>query len=232
MSSYVRKRIFVNFEWYVILKYYPILLQGLLVTMKYTLIIVFTSFCFGLIVSVIRALKIPIISKLFDYYVVFFRETPLLVQLYIIFFGLPQMGIIISAPVSGILAITLNEGAFISEIIRGGIQAIPKGQKEASKALALNDLQTMRYITFPQALWNIVPSLVGHSSYILKDTSLLSLIAIEELMCAANYINASVVSPATVYFSAAVLYYVFFLFFNVIGMSIEKSSKWKEKEWR
>lgn len=222
----------MKFEWHIILKYYPVLLQGLLVSVKYTFMAISTSFCFGLIVSAIRALKFPVISKLFDYYVVFFRETPLLVQLYVIFFGLPQIGIIFSAPISGILAITLNEGAFISEIIRGGIQAIPKGQKEASKALALNDLQTMRYITFPQALWNVIPSLIGHSSYILKDTALLSLIAIEELMSAANYINASVVSPLTVYFSAAVLYYVFFLLFNRIGISIENSSKWKEKEWR
>lgn len=222
----------MKFEWYIIAKYYPVLLQGLLITVQYTLVTLVTSFCFGLIVSIVRAFKFPTISKLFDYYVVFFRETPLLVQLYIIFFGLPQIGIIFSAPVSGILAITLNEAAFISEIIRGGIEAIPKGQKEASKALALNDLQIIRYITFPQALWNVIPSLVGHSSYILKDTALLSLIAIEELMGAADSINASTVSPLTVYFSAATLYYVFFLLFNVIGMRIENNSKWKEKEWK
>jgi len=222
----------MKFEWYIIAKYYPVLLQGLLVTVQYTLVASVTSFCFGLIVSIIRAFKFPIISKLFDYYVIFFRETPLLVQLYIIFFGLPQIGIIFSAAISGILAITLNEAAFISEIIRGGIEAIPKGQKEASRALALNGLQIMRYITLPQALWNVIPSLVGHSSYILKDTALLSLIAIEELMGAADLINASTVSPLTTYFSAAVLYYVFFLLFNVIGMNIENSSKWKEKEWR
>ena len=222
----------MKFEWYVIVKYYPVLLRGLLVSLEYILICVVTSFCFGSVVSIIRAFKFPIISKLFDWYVVFFRETPLLVQLYIIFFGLPQIGIFLSAPISAILAITLNEGAFISEIIRGGIQAIPKGQKEASKVLALNDLQTMRYIIFPQALWNIIPSLVGHSSYILKDTALLSLITIKELMFATDYINAIIYSPLTVYFLAAAIYYMFFLIFNSIGTCLENSSKWKEKKSR
>jgi len=226
----------MKFEWYVIVKYYSFFLQGFLVSLEYVLISVVTSFCFGLAVSIIRTFKFPIISKLFDWYVVFFRETPLLIHLYIIFYGLPQIGIFFSAPISAILAITLNEGAFISEIIRGGIQAIPKGQEEASKTLALNDLQTMRYITFPQALWNVIPSLVGHSSYILKDTALLSLITIKELMFAADYVNAAICSPLTVYFLVAVIYYLFFLNFNIIGMCLENSSKWREKklgkEWR
>ena len=157
----------MKFEWYIIAKYYPVLLQGLLTTVQYTLIAVVTSFCFGVIVSIIRTLKFPIISKLFDYYVVFFRETPLLVQLYFIFFGLPTMGVILSAEISAILAITLNEGAFISEIIRGGVESISKGQKDAAKALSLNNLQIIRYIILPQALLNVIPSLVGHSSYII-----------------------------------------------------------------
>lgn len=222
----------MKFEWYVIVKYYPIILKGLLASLEYILIGLVTSFCFGLVVTIIRAFRFPVISKLFDWYVVFFRETPLLVQMYIIFFGLPQIGIYFSAPVSAILAITLNEGAFISEIIRGGIQAIPKGQEDSSKSLGLNDLQTMRYITFPQALWNVIPSLVGHSSYILKDTALLSLISIKELMFAVDRINVAVFSPLTVYLSAAALYYVFFLIFTKIGNCLENSSKWKEKKWR
>jgi len=222
----------MKFEWYIVVKYYPLLLHGFLITVEYTLVAMVTSFCFGLIVSIIRTLKFPIITKLFDYYVVFFRETPLLVQLYFIFFGLPTLGIILSVQISAILAITLNEGAFISEIIRGGIESISKGQKDAAKALSLNNLQIIRCIILPQALLNVIPSLVGHSSYIIKDTSLLSLIAIEDLMNVASHINDITFSPVTAYFSAAALYYLLFSIFNGVGMNIENSLKWKGREWR
>lgn len=222
----------MEFEWYVIAKYYPLLVSGLIVTIKFTLIALVTSVIFGLLIAVLRALNIPVLRKVLDGYVVVFRETPLLVQLYFVYYALPEIGVVLSAASSGILAVTLNEGAFIAEIVRGGILGIHKGQNEAATALALTKIQTLRHIIFPQAIRNVIPSLVGHSSYILKDTALLSVVAVEELTNSASYINDLALSPLTTFGSAAVLYVIFFWIFQFAGnaienmLSMEAQTKW------
>ncbi len=223
----------MTFEWYVVARYYPLLLKGLLLTIKFASISVVTALLFGLLIAVLQSLRVPVLARLLDWYVVFFRETPLLVQLYFIYYALPSLGILLSAGLSGVLAITLNEGAFIAEIIRGGIQGVDSGQPEAARALAMTRLQAMRLVIMPQALRNVIPSLVGQSSYVLKDTSLLSVIAIPELLSQAGYINDKVLSPLTVFLAAAALYVLLFFILDTAGsvtearLSIGEQKRWK-----
>jgi len=116
------------------------------------------------------------------FYIWLFRGTPLLVQLIIIYTGLPQLGLKLSVIESALVGLVLNEAAYLAEIIRGGIQAIPAGQVNASRAMGLTDAQTMRYIVMPQAMRLIVPTLGNSINGLLKTTSITSVISMEELL--------------------------------------------------
>ncbi len=212
----------MHFEFYVLAKYYPVLLKGTLVTIEYTLIGLVTSLIFGSIVAVLRSLKIPFLNPILVAYINVCREVPLLVQIYFVFFGLPSVGIVLSAPEAAVISITLNEGAFIAEIVRGGIQSIARGQWEAARSIAMNTLQTMWFVILPQAVRKVIPTLVGHSSYILKDTAILTVIAIEEVTSAAGYINDLTLSSLTAFGSAAVIYVLLFWFCQYAGSRLER----------
>lgn len=217
----------MRFEFYVLAKYYPVLLKGLLVTIEYTLICMVASLCFGTLIAILRTFRIRFLDSLLITYINIGREVPLLVQLYFIFFGLPALGISLSTPVAAVLAITLNEGAFIAEIVRGGIQSISRGQWEAARSVSMNRLHAMRYIILPQALNRVVPSLVGHSSYILKDTAILTVIAVDEITSAAGYINDMTLSSLTAFSAAAAMYVALFWILQKVGSRIERAFRYE-----
>ena len=217
----------MSFHWYVVIKYLPEFLHGLLITIEYTLIAVGTSLLVGMVVACAIAMRLRVLHTVLEWYVIFFRETPLLVQLYFIYYALPGLGVTISAPVSAVLAITLCESAFFAEIIRGGIQAVPPGQYDAAKALALPRVKALRLIILPQALRNVIPSLVGQTSVVYKDTSLLSVVAIGELTSAAQDINAELIDPATTFITAGALYVAIFWIITLIGTYIERKFRLK-----
>ena len=208
--------IVMGFHFYVIERYYPVILHGFAVTLLYTVISLLLCISWGILVGALRSQKLPVINEFLKGYTAFFRETPLLVQLFFIFYGLPHIGIFMSPSVSGVLAIVLNDGAFVAEIVRGGIQGVPQGQTEAAKSLAMSRVQTLRYIVLPQGIRSVLPALLGQGSYILKDTALLSLITIEELTGAADYINDLLFEPGTAYGSAAVLYIITFWLITIL----------------
>jgi polar amino acid transport system permease protein len=213
----------MHFEFYVLVKYYPLLLKGLVVTVEYTLAGLVTSLGFGTGVAILRTFRVPVLDRLLVAYINVAREVPLLVQLYFIFFGLPSLGVTLTAPQAAILAITLNEGAFIAEIVRGGIQAVHRGQWEAARSLAMGPVACLRYIILPQAVRKVIPSLVGHSSYILKDTAVLTVIAIEEVTSMASEINDQTLSALTAFGSAAAIYVALFWLLQYGGTRLERA---------
>ena len=217
----------MHFEWHVLAKYYPVLLQGLVVTVEYTLVTLVTSLCFGPFIAVVRTFRVRGLDALLTAYINIGREVPLLVQLYFIFFGLPALGISLSTAVCAILAITLNEGAFVAEIVRGGIQSLPRGQWEAARSISMNRWQAMRHIILPQALKRVIPSLVGHTSYILKDTAVLTVIAVDEITSAAGYINDQTLSGLTAFGSAAALYVALFWILQHAGGRVERAFRYE-----
>ncbi len=141
-------------------------------------------------------------------YIEFFRGTSLLVQLFWIFFVLPLFGITLEKFVAGILSVGLNMGAYGAELVRGGIQSVPRGQYEAAVALNMSPYMRMRRIIFPQALLNMLPAWGNLLIELLKGTALVSLISVADLMFESKQINASVLLSAQAFGTAMLIYYV------------------------
>jgi His/Glu/Gln/Arg/opine family amino acid ABC transporter permease subunit len=219
----------VSFHWYVIAKYYGDFLHGLVVTLEFTAISIATSLLLGILVASVISLRIRLLHRILAWYVAFFRETPLLVQLYFVYYALPQFGLVLSAGVSAVLAITLCEAAFFSEIVRGGLQAVPAGQYDAGQALALSRGRILRLIVLPQAIRSVIPSLIGQSSVVFKDTSLLSVVAITELTATTEDINAKLIDPLTTFVTAGAIYVAVFWILNILGMVLERRFRLEER---
>ena len=165
-----------------IIQNYPRLLTGLLITVKITCISLLLATLLGLISCFFTISKNKLLSLLANAYIDIIRGTPLLVQAFFIYFGVPQLlGIRLSADVAGIITLSLNAGAYMSEIFRGGIQAIDKGQMEAARSLGLSYGTAMLKVILPQAVLIIIPALVNQFIITLKDTSILSVIGMREL---------------------------------------------------
>lgn len=201
----------MSFKFYILEASFAQFMRGLGVTLLYTVVAVILAILWGVLIGTLTNARIPALSRGLRWYVTFFRETPLLVQMYVIFYGLPQLGLLWPASVCGVLALVLNDGAFIAEIIRGGLQSIDRGQSEAAMSLGFRSIQTWWFFLLPQAWKKVSESIVGMVSIILKDTSLLALITITELTSVAQKVNAQRFEPATAFTTAAVLYFAMFL---------------------
>lgn len=168
--------------WQVILESLPVLLQGSLITLKIVVISLLIAFVIGLISGLAGTASNKALRLISTIYVDLIRGTPLLVQVFFIYFGLPVfLGIRIPAETAGIVAISLNAGAYISEIFRAGIISIHPGQREAARSLGLSPYLTMRLVILPQATRRMLPAFVNQIIVSIKDTSLLSVIGIREL---------------------------------------------------
>ena len=166
----------------------PLLLVGAVTTIWITAIAVSVGVLIGLVVGVARLSENVLIRGLSRIYIDCIRGTPLLVQILIIYLGIPNLLFVITKQqmpinvyVAGITACAINSGAYVAEIVRAGIQSIDRGQSEAARSLGMTRAQTMRYIILPQALKRIIPPLGNEFIAMLKDTSLLSVIGVEEL---------------------------------------------------
>ncbi|MBD2211091.1 ABC transporter permease subunit [Nostoc linckia FACHB-104] len=204
------KGIFAPFG--VILRALPTLLQGVLVTLQLTILSVVLGLVGGSLIGIVRLSRIKLVRWLARAYVDFFRGTPLLVQIFMIYFGIPaltqELGITFSFDrlAAGVVALTLNSAAYIAEIVRAGIQSIEPGQAEASQSLGLSAIQTMRYVIFPQALRRMIPPLGNEFISLLKDTSLVAVIGFEELFRKGQLIVANNYRAFEIYAAVAVVY--------------------------
>lgn len=183
----------------------PFLLKGAVLTIKFSVIAEFFGVIFGLILAIMKTSKIRLLKYPSIAYIEFFRGTPLLMQIMFAYYALPYIGINLSGFFAGLLALSLNSAAYIAEIFRAGIESIERGQIEASRSLGMNFFQTMRYIVLPQAFRRVTPPLTNDFIILLKDSSLLSVIAVVELLRAAKEIATWKVNPST-YTAAAFIY--------------------------
>lgn len=199
---------FMIIDFNLIIEYLPVLLQGLIVTLQ----IAGFGCCIGLILGTILALmqtsKNPLLRMVVTGYVVIIRGTPMLIQIFTAYFLLPQIGIHISALWTAIIAIGLNSAAYISQIMRSGISSIGIGQMEAAKVLGFSTVDTIYYIVLPQALRTTLPALGNEFVTLIKDSSLASLIGVEELTKQGNFVKSKTFDAITVYFAIAVLYLI------------------------
>ncbi len=157
------------------------ILDGLVVTLEVAVVSIILSFIIGGILGVIRYLKIPVVSVVVGILVDIIRNLPLLLIIFFTYFALPQIGIQFSIFWSAVIAMTIFESAMLSEIIRGGLLAVPKGQLEAGISTGLTKIQTIYYIVLPQGLKLMVPPLVSQFVSLIRDTSLAVIISLPEL---------------------------------------------------
>jgi polar amino acid transport system permease protein len=160
----------------------PYLLEGAVTTLWLTAASISIGLVAGFVLAIMRLSKFKPFFLAASAYIWLFRGTPLLVQLIVIYTGLPQLGVRLSVVASALVGLSLNEAAYLAEIIRAGIGAVPAGQSNAARALGMRDRQTMRYVVIPQALRIIVPPLGNSVNGLLKTTSITSVISMEELL--------------------------------------------------
>ena len=200
----------------------PLMLKGA----GWTLVLAVTSVVFGALVgalvAVVRLAKIPLLAALAALYVSGFRGTPLLVQLFVIYFGLPSIGIQFDPITAGILGLSLNVGAYLSETLRGAINGVAHGQWDAARSLGLTQMQLMRHVVGPQALRLAVPSLSNSLISLIKDTSLVSVIAVSELMLVTKEVIATTFQPFPLYLAAAAIYWALSASFESLQKKLER----------
>ena len=207
-----------------------ILLPGIRVTIPLTLASFAFSFLLGMLLAIVQVAQIRGLRLIAKIYIWVFRGTPLLVQLFIIFFGLPRIGIILDAFPAAVIAFGMNLGAYNAEVFRSAIQAIPQGQAEAAQMIGLNYPQTLLHVVLPQAFPIAFPSLFNNLISLLKDTSLASSITVIELFTTAQQIAARTYEPFALYCEAAVIYLIFSTFLTWLQGWLEKKLVWKTKE--
>jgi His/Glu/Gln/Arg/opine family amino acid ABC transporter permease subunit len=211
------------FNFRVIAQYLDQYMIGLLATGWISLVSLFLALILGTIACVTRLSKNRLISSVSAVYIESIRSTPLLTQLYFFYFGLPSIGININEVQTGILALSLNSGAYIAEIIRAGILSVPRGHIEAGIASGLSFIQRLRYIILPQALGVVVPPLLGSAIILVKDSSLLSLISVLELTRAGQILTSERFMPAEGFFTTAA-------FYLLIYTGLKVFSDWAQKK--
>ncbi|MBP6019059.1 MAG: amino acid ABC transporter permease [Burkholderiaceae bacterium] len=187
------------------------ILRNLLLAARWTVALSLVAFIgggvVGLIVLLLRTSKIAWMRRISWAYIELFQGTPLLMQLFLMFFGLSLGGMEISAWLAAVLALTFWSAAFLAEIWRGCVESVPKGQWEASSGLAMGYLQQMRYVVLPQALRIAIPPTVGFSVQIIKGTALASIIGFVEVLKASTMITNATFEPFTVYGFTALIYF-------------------------
>ncbi len=200
----------------------PALLQGAGLTILLTLVSIFFGLILGLLLALGRLSKNTFFDRLSQFYIWLFRGTPLLLQIFFIYYALPTFTpITIDALPAAFIALSLNSGAYLAEIIRAAIQSIDKGQMEASKALGMSFTQAMRRIIIPQSYRRLIPPTGNEFIALLKDSSLVSIIAMTELMRTTSLLaNSS--GNAIYYIPCAILYLAMTTIFTFVFSKLEK----------
>ncbi|MFV0256550.1 amino acid ABC transporter permease [Candidatus Liberibacter solanacearum] len=217
----------MNSEWFnVAIDSFPQLLYAaFFVTLPIALISFIPSIIVGLSITIIRICFSGKISFIMHLYVWIFRGTPLLVQLFIIFYGLPHIGIVLDCFSAIVISFTLNFSAYISEIIRSSILSIPKGQWDAAYSIGLTRQQTIRHIILPQIVVISAAPLSSEFISILKSTSLASTVTLPEIFQTAQRIVSTTYQPLIIYCEIAIIYLILTSFCYIIQMKIESKLK-------
>lgn len=194
----------------ILLQSFPkILLPGLLTTIPLTVI----SFSLGIIIAVIVALvqyaKVPVLRQITRFYIWVIRGTPLLVQLYVVFYGLPSLGILLEPFPSAVLVFAINSGAYAAETMRGALESVPSGQMEAGFCIGMSWWQIMRRVVLPQAFRTAFPSLGNELISMVKDTSLAANITVMEMFMSTQRIIGVYYEPFALYMEVGVIYLLF-----------------------
>ncbi|MFS8543774.1 MAG: amino acid ABC transporter permease [Limnochordales bacterium] len=212
----------MNLDFGVVWQYWPFLLEGAWLTLQLAVLGSLLGLVLGFVAALGKLSSYPLLAAPANFYVWFIRGTPLLVQLFIIYYGLPQLGVQITAYTAAVLGLGINGGAYMAESYRASILAIPKGQTEAALSLGMTPWQAMRLIVMPQALRIAIPSLGNQAIILLKDSSLASVIALAELLMVAKRYGSRHFTFLEFFLIAALIYLGLTTLFNVVINGAER----------
>lgn len=216
----------MNLDFSAITPSIPYILKGLEVTLKIVAASAVIGFILGTLLALCKIARIRVLNIAADIYTSIFRGTPLVLQLMIIYFGVPQMmGYEIPAFLAAVLAFSLNSGAYMSEVIRAGIQAVDKGQTEAAMALGIPYSKMMRNIIFPQALKNILPALVNEFATLTKESAVVTVIGATDLMRRAYIVGGETFKYLEPLLFVGLIYYILVIILTLVGKAIEGRMK-------
>jgi putative glutamine transport system permease protein len=199
------------------------LLQGLWVTIYVSLISIFFSFILGLVLGLLRYMKIKYLSAIVGFVIDLIRNLPLLLIIFFTYFGLPRLGLVTNPTIAAIIALIVFEGAMLAEIVRSGIQAVDPGQMEGARSNGMTYGQAMYHVVLPQALHNMIPALLSQFVSLVKDTSLATIIVLPELLYHAQIIysqNTTALIP--MYLIIAVMYFIICFCLSQIANYLQK----------
>lgn len=216
----------MNLDFSQIVPYIPFILEGIWVTLKFVIISIIFGFILGTGLALFKISKFKVLNWFADAYTSIFRGTPLILQLMIIYFAIPQLtGYDISPFLSAILAFGLNSSAYVSEIIRAGIQAVDKGQTEAALALGVPYRLMMKDIILPQALKNILPALMNEFITLTKESAIVSTISYLDLMRRAQVVGADIYRNFEPLIFVGFIYWLLVMVLTLLGKVVERRLK-------
>lgn len=216
-----------SFSTRVFLKILPRVLEPLYVTIVVCLIGGTLALILGTLLAIGRRSRFKPIAFPCAAYIAFIRATPLLVQIYFLFYGGQRLGIIFSALTTGIIILTLHDAGYIAEIVRAGIESIDRSQYEAADSLGFTFIKKMRYVIIPQAYRAILPPLTNQMSYLIKDSSLLSVIGLTELTKFARVAQAETFRPVESFIPSIVSYLL--LISGIVYLSKILENRWRKR---
>ncbi|GHS96776.1 arginine ABC transporter permease [Synergistales bacterium] len=203
-------------------KYWPMFAEGTKNALFFTFFSTLAGFIWGTLLALIKVSRIKPLEWFSRFYTSIFRGTPLLVQLYMIYFATPQLtGYPITAIEAAVLSFGLNSAAYVSEILRGGMEAVDRGQRDAATSLGVPYGKTMFHIVIPQALKHVLPGLVNEMIALLKESSLISVIAVTDITRAAQRIINLTFRSFEPFLAAALIYYVLVMILTIIANRLE-----------
>ena len=206
----------------VIMAYLPLYGEAALLTVKLGVIGIIFAIIVGLFCSLIQYYKVPVVRRIVSVYIEISRNTPLLVQLFFIFYGLPRLGIPTDAETCGIAGLTFLGGSYMAEAFRSGLESVDKIQTESAYSLGMNRLQTMRYVILPQAMSVSIPAFVANVIVLLKETSVFSAISLMDLMFTAKDLMGMDHNTVECLFLLVVFYLLILLPISIVGTVIER----------
>ncbi len=198
---------FYNYR--IVLQYWPDFTRGMTATIWISLVSLVLALTIGTLAAIMRISTNPVLWRLSAAYVQAIRSTPLLIQIYVIYFSLgeiPLLGRRLDEFEGGVIALGLNAGAYMSEIIRAGIESVARGQVEGAQSVGMTYLQRMRYVVLPQAFANVLPPLLGQTAVLIKDSSLVSFIGVFELFGAGLWVLSDRLVPNEAFLTVAMGY--------------------------
>ena len=209
-------------DWNVIQQYLPLYQKAALLTVKLGVAGIIFAILIGLVCAVLQYYKVPVLRQIVGVYIQLSRNTPLLVQLFFIYYGLPKVGIRTDPAVCGVAGLAFLGGSYMAEAFRSGLEAIEPIQTESAYSLGMNKAQTMRYIILPQAMSTSMPAFMANVIFLLKETSVFSAVSLMDLMFTAKDLIGMYSKTTECLFLLVVFYLIILLPVSIVGSLLEK----------